>query len=78
MLVNAKFIPERLRYFREKYDFTQEQLAAVLGVNRSTYAYYETGKTMPGIDRLIKLAEFYHLDIESFLMPMGSHRSSTD
>ena len=76
--MDAKFIPERLRYYREMHHFTQAQLAAVLSVDRSTYAYYELGKTIPGIHALIKLAAFYHLDIESFLIPLGRRFPSTN
>jgi len=56
-------IHEKLRVAREKAGLTQDELAARLGIERSTYQYWET-KT-PSIDKIkrvavaLKLAEDY-------------------
>ena len=54
-----KELGENLRFIRENLDLTQEDLARILFIDRSTYAYYETGKTLPSIFYLIKLSETY-------------------
>ena len=36
---------QRLKHFRTMSGLTQQQVADVLGLDRSTYAYYESGKT---------------------------------
>lgn len=51
-----------LRKLRENNGCTQQQIADALGVNRSTYAYYESGKTTPDIDTIIKLAKIFNID----------------
>ncbi len=40
-----------------------------LHVNRSTYTYYESGKTKPGLKVLKKVAAIYDVPIEVFLYP---------
>lgn len=64
-------LSERLRFVREACGYKQWQLAEVLGVERSSYTYYETGKTEPSITSLITLADFYGISVDDLL------RSST-
>ena len=35
----------KIRELREKYGYTQKKMSELLGIERSTYTYYETGKT---------------------------------
>lgn len=58
---------EKLRTLREKCGFTQEQVAKVLNVDRSSYTYYETGKTEPSISSLIKLANMFKVGVDELL-----------
>jgi len=44
-----------LKYYREKCGLTQQQVADALNINRSTYTYYEKGKTEPSINTLQKI-----------------------
>ena len=39
--------------------YTQKQVADLLGVDRSTYCYYELGKIKPDIDTIMKLADIF-------------------
>lgn len=60
------FVSERLREIRKIHGKTQLEIAEVLGMKRSTYAYYETGATKPSIMTLTKLATFYDIPLEFF------------
>ena len=40
-------ISEKIKKFRKKINYTQKQVADYLGVDRSTYSYYELGKIIP-------------------------------
>ncbi len=53
--------------FRKKAILTQTQVAEALGVDRSTYAYYETGATTPKFNTLLKLAQLYNISIDDIL-----------
>ena len=52
---------QRLKYFRTSSGLTQQQVADVLGLDRSTYAYYETGKTTPDIKSVNKLLKLFNI-----------------
>ena len=55
---------ERIRALREDNDFTQSDIASILNIGQRTYADYELGKTRIPIDSLIKLAEFYNVNMD--------------
>ena len=55
---------QRLKRFREESGYTQSILANILGVERSTYTYYETGKTTPVIFDLMRLCRLYRISLD--------------
>ncbi len=52
-------LPARLTRLREDANMTQDQASKVFQVNRSTYAYYETGKSHPKYPVLCRMASAY-------------------
>ena len=60
------FLGNRLKALREYFDFTQSDVAQVLGVSRPTYTYYERGTTRPDPAALGKLARLYDVPVEVF------------
>jgi len=60
---------ETLRALRNEKGLTQQQVAGHLGVDRSTYAYYESGRTKVNTDIVVKLAHFYRVRYAAFLGP---------
>ena len=52
---------QRLKHFRTTSGLTQQQVADVLGLDRSTYAYYESGKTTPDIKSVNKLLKVFNI-----------------
>lgn len=52
---------QRLKHFRTTSGLTQQQVADVLGLDRSTYAYYESGKTTPDIKSVNKLLKIFNI-----------------
>ncbi|MBQ2668078.1 MAG: helix-turn-helix domain-containing protein [Clostridia bacterium] len=65
----------RLRNFRVENGYSQNHIANILGVERSTYTYYETGKTVPVIFDLMRLADLYHTTLDDL---MGFRADSSD
>ena len=55
----------KLRKDRTKY--SQEDMAELLKISRSTYTYYETGKSEPSYDKLHKLASIFAVDFNTLL-----------
>ena len=56
-----------LKYYRHECGLTQQQVADRLKIERSTYTYYETGKTKPDINTLIKIAKVYDINYQKLL-----------
>ena len=57
---NRELIGKQIRTFRENKGFSQDELAEIMDVNRSTISKVETGKFAITIDYLVKFA--WHLD----------------
>lgn len=59
-----KAISYRLRMLRKMEGLTQEDIALILNINRSTYSYWESGKTKPSINKLIQISKLYNVTID--------------
>ncbi len=57
----------RLRILRRQANLTQLQLAEILNIERATYSNYENENRTPPLDVLIRLADFYHLTLDSLV-----------
>ena len=55
---------KRLKTLRLEAKKTQQDLADVLGVRRSTYGEYERGKIMPPFDKIEKLATYFKVSVD--------------
>lgn len=57
---------KRLRELREKKQVSQDEVSKILGVERTTYTSYESGRSRP-VRVLNKLAEYYNVSIDYLL-----------
>ena len=57
-------IKNRLKDVREDRDLKQSDIAKILETTQEQISKYETGKQLMGIDKYIKLAEFYNMSID--------------
>ncbi len=71
-------INERLRELRIKSGYTQVQIAKILNIDRSTYSYYEIGKTTPDVSMLIILAKVFNIPINDLLADEGTPETVAD
>lgn len=60
-------IGKNIRTLRERRGLTQEELAQALFVTRQTVSNYETGKSRPDIDMLMKIAQVLETDVDQVL-----------
>ena len=60
-------LADSLKKIRKQYKMTQEDIAKLLGISRSGYTYYETGKTVPSIEVLQKLSAIYSTSIDAIV-----------
>ncbi len=73
-----------LKELRVAAGYTQQNIADLLSLDRSTYAYYENGKISPPVNKLVILARLYKISLdrlvhdESAHEPMSVHLSSPE
>ena len=60
-------IAKNIRLLRTAQNMTQDQLAERLHVTRQTVSNYETGKSQPDIDTIVRLAEALQTDPNTLL-----------
>jgi response regulator RpfG family c-di-GMP phosphodiesterase len=58
---------EKLKHLRLVNNKTQDEVASILGIKRSTVAAYETGTIRPGFDILEKIVQLYNVDYNYIL-----------
>jgi len=55
---------EQLKKLRIEREITQEQIANIIGIERSHYAHYELGDRLMPIDYLNKVCNFYNISLD--------------
>ncbi|MGI6700748.1 MAG: helix-turn-helix domain-containing protein [Christensenellales bacterium] len=64
MIIN---LSARLRELRLSKNLKQEQVATIIGVDKSTISLYENNSRQPSIEILIRFASFYRVSIDYLL-----------
>lgn len=54
----------RLKTLRKERDRTQEEMAKLLNIRRSTYGEYERGKIVPPMDKMKVLADYFGVSVD--------------
>ena len=57
----------RIRELRQKKELSQEELARLLGVDRSSVAKWETGNNLPRAEKLMMLATIFGCSLDELL-----------
>ncbi len=57
-------IGENIKYFRERQNWFQREMAERLNISRSTLAKYETGERVPDLHTLIKIADLFNISLD--------------
>lgn len=60
-------LAENLKMLREAVGLSQAQFAEIMLMDRSTYAYYETGKSRPDVDLLVRFSKAYRVSTDCLL-----------
>lgn len=53
-----------LQRLRKDHHFTQTQFSKKLNISRQAYSNYETGKRIPDLDIIIRIANIYHISLK--------------
>ncbi len=71
----SNILGENLRTLRKAHGLTQQQLADILKIKRSTYAYYEHGVN-PGNENIKKLAAIF--SVSTHFLVYGNEENVSD
>lgn len=62
-----ELLAKKLKELRKAHSYTQDYVAAALGVVRQTYSHYETGTRIPNTEVLYKLAGLYNISVDDLI-----------
>ena len=71
-------LPERLKSLRTKNNYSQKELASILGLSPSVVSGYETGEKTPSTEVLLKLTGLYHCSADYLLGISNDDRTLID
>ncbi len=78
---NKLCLPENLRLLRKRFNWSQDELAEKIGLNRGNIASYENGTAEPKICNLVKFARLFSLSVYDLthgnLKEEDSYRNAT-
>ncbi len=60
-------LKDNLVMLRKLKGYSQEQIAQKIGISRQAYAKWESGTTIPDVDRAARLAEVYGVTLDSLM-----------
>ena len=69
-------VGKNIRILRTRKKMTQDALAEKLFVSNQTVSNYETGKTRPDIDTLVKIADIMEVDVNVLIHGMPSQENT--
>ena len=61
----SRVILVRLKELRKARRITQLKLAMDLNLTQNTVSRYETGEREPGIAELVRIADYFHISVDS-------------
>lgn len=65
--MKERLLPAKLKELRKAHGYTQDYVAASLGIVRQTYSHYESGRRTPSSDTLYKLAGIYGISVDDLM-----------
>lgn len=69
---------DNLKLLRKRSKKSQEEMASILSLTRSSYSGYENGVAEPGIDTLLQLSDYYKIPLDFIVRKDFSLFTETD
>ena len=60
----SEILKHRVKELRQIKGYKQYYIAEILGVSQGTYNNWETGKRIPSLDTIIKIADIYDIELD--------------
>ena len=62
-----KVFLERLFALRKEFEYTQREVAQMLGISQPSYIRYENGTSQPNLQTLAKIADIFDVSVDYLL-----------
>ncbi|MBR2302282.1 MAG: helix-turn-helix transcriptional regulator [Clostridia bacterium] len=62
-----KVFQERLLALRKEFEYTQREVAQMLGISQPSYIRYENGTSQPNLQTLAKIADIFDVSADYLL-----------
>jgi transcriptional regulator with XRE-family HTH domain len=62
----------KLKQLRKQYRLTQQQMSEKLLMEQSNYSHYETDKTIPTADIIMRVAQTFNVTLDWLMQPDGN------
>ena len=69
-MLNYKSIGKRIRHYRKRRGYTQEQLGLSINTSGAYISNIERGMKKPSLDNLVSIAETLDITVNDMIMPM--------
>jgi len=70
-------LKDNLIMLRGLHGYSQEDIAGKIGISRQAYAKWESGATVPDIEKCSLLADVYHVTMDSLVKASGVEGSGS-
>ena len=67
-----KYVAEKIKYYRNSKNITQDELAEMLGTTYQSISRYETGDRKTNNELLFKLSKIFNVSINDFFPPVDN------
>lgn len=67
---------ENLKYLRKRENLTQEELAERLNVSRQTITKWESGNSLPDIEKIKEIAYIFSVSVDSLIGEISNRRTN--
>ncbi len=67
IIVNMKVFQERLFALRKEFEYTQRDVAKMLGISQPSYIRYENGSSQPNLQTLSNIADIFDVSVDYLL-----------
>ncbi|WML38667.1 helix-turn-helix transcriptional regulator [Neobacillus sp. OS1-2] len=75
---NMSMLGKRLKYLREKYNYSQKRVADSIGISNTQLSRYESGDRNPDPELITKFADFYDVTTDYLHGRTDSPKGSND
>ena len=76
-MLNYKSIGKRIRHYRKRRGYTQEQLGLSINTSGAYISNIERGVKKPSLDNLASIAEILDVTVNDMIMPMHDELAQT-